>query len=182
MKYRQTIIILICIFASCRTIPPTTVLKANYWFSIGQYENAIEYYNMSLKKKMISDETGLVNFKLGECYRLSLDTIISLYYETAIDQLKQGSDWRWRKKTKVEKYDILLTLAFAYYNLDNYNQASNWFSHAIKVHERIDSTGLVDQTLTEKYVLSLRKLGMNEKADSVVNGYFQKQKIKLEAK
>jgi|GEM_PF-6124445 len=129
---------------------------------------------------MISDETGLVNFKLGECYRLSIDTIINSYYENAIDQLKQGSDWRWRKKTKVEKYDIVLTLAFAYYNLDNYNQASNWFSHAIKVHERIDSTNLVEQGIIEKYSISLRKLGMKEKADSLVNDYLQKQKIKLE--
>lgn len=182
MKYRIAIFVITCILTSCRSKPPSIVVRANDYFTSGQYDKAIEYYNKALKKKMIYNDLALVNYKLGECYRLSKDTIISLYYEKTIDLFKQGVDWRWRHQKKNEKIDILYTLALAYYNLDNYNQASNWFGRAYRAFEFNDSVNLFDQSLLEKYVLSLKKSGQDEKADTIVNDYIYKQNNKLKMK
>lgn len=178
MKNALTIIVLIWLLTSCRTNPPTLVLKANDYFFVGQYDKAIEYYNKALKKKIKCYDKGFVYYKLGESYRLSKDTIIIVYYEHAIELLKR--DWGGPRGqfTILDKYNRYITLALSYYNLNNYKQASNWFERAYKKNTIVDSIGLSDQSFLEKYVFSLKKLGQKEKADSVTNDYINRQNNK----
>lgn len=55
-------------------------------FAEGEYEHAIEYYKMAIEKGIRTPRVDKVNFKIGECYRLSNRIIEATeFYQKAVD-------------------------------------------------------------------------------------------------
>ena len=64
-------LIISVLLTSCSMSARRAYVIAQQKFAQGEYEHAIEYYKMSIEKGIRSPRVDKVNFKIGECFRLS---------------------------------------------------------------------------------------------------------------
>ena len=105
-------------------------LRANYLFGIGRFTESKALLLKSLEQKKNVEQKGVIYFQLGECERLSLDTINFQYYINCIDYSKKISQ---HGATRTEKANTLKRIAFSLYYTENYKYSLDWITKYLKV-------------------------------------------------
>lgn len=153
--------IVIFFFISCLSLSQTkTFLKAQHYFSLAKYNQALPLYKKAIKRKK-NQGCGIIFFRVAECYRLGEDTIIKSYYTKYIDYIQKHSCCHNPLQEKINEYK---RLGLSYYFLEDFEKAEINFERSIAL-------GLNDINSLKYYYFTLVALDKKEKASKFKNSH-----------